>query len=168
MADRPFVRVYHADLIRDYPDVWDNDAALAAWVRLLVSADGSWPAPAELPRAAKDKAVATLVSSGLVIPDSAHRFRIKGMDAERNARADAARNAAVKRWHSGRNAEGNAESMPIRAEPSRAIPNRTETRARNTVQKDPLLNEVAATIREKYGNGMDEPTVEPLPIQRRA
>ena len=124
MADRPFVRVYHADLIRDYPDVWDNDAALAAWVRLLVSADGSWPAPAELPRAAKDKAVATLVSSGLVIPDSAHRFRIKGMDAERIARADAGRKAAAKRWHSERNAEGNADPMPIRAEPSRAIPNR--------------------------------------------
>jgi hypothetical protein len=130
MADRPFVRVYHADLIRDYPDVWDDDAALAAWLRLLVAADGSWPAPAELPRSVKPRSLSALTDSGLLSLSGSHRFHIKGMDAERSQRQDAARNAAAKRWHSGSHAVGNAgrnaETMPSRAEPSRAIPSRAE------------------------------------------
>jgi diguanylate cyclase (GGDEF)-like protein len=129
MADRPFVRVYHSDLIRDYPDVWDDDAALAAWLRLLVAADGSWPAPAELPRAVRGRSLTALVTAGLVTLIGAHRYQIRGMDAERTQRQDAARNAAAKRWQSERNAGASTPVMPSRAEPSRAIPNRAEQTA---------------------------------------
>jgi hypothetical protein len=126
MADRPFVRVYHADMINDYPEVWDDDAALATWLRLLVAADGSWPASAELPRYAKARAIDSLTDPGLVIPIGTHRFRIKGLDAERSARADAARNAAAKRWQSDSNAGASRAPMPNRAEPSQTEPNQKE------------------------------------------
>ena len=122
MADRPFVRIYHSDLIRDYPTVWDDDAALAAWLRLLVAADGSWPTPAEFPRSVKGRSVEALVKAGLVSVVGTHRYQIKGMDAERSARQDAARNAAAKRWQSGPQSRGNAEVMPSRAEPSHTEP----------------------------------------------
>jgi hypothetical protein len=113
--ERKYVKVFHADLISDYPDVWDDDAALATWLRLLVAADGSWPAPAELPRYVKDKPLASLTAAGLVVVERTHRFRIKGMDADRNARRNAASNAAASRWHS----EGNAKDMPTKAEQSK-------------------------------------------------
>lgn len=112
--DRKWVRIFHADMIRDYPTIWDDDAALSSWLRLLVLADGAWPAPAELPRSIKEKSLTSLMEAGLVTLDGPHRFRIKGMDADRSARRNAARNAAAFRWQS----EGNAETMPTRAEQS--------------------------------------------------
>ena len=125
--DRKYVRVYHDDLIRDYPQVYDNDALLAAWLRLLVVADAMWPTPPELPRSVRARPLARLTEIGLVIPLSGHRYRIRGLDAERTKRQAAARNAAAQRWHS----KGNAEAMPSRAEPSKpeSEPSRANGRA---------------------------------------
>ena len=117
--DRKYVRVYHDDLIRDYPAVYDDDMLLASWLRLLVVADAMWPTPPELPRSIKARPLASLVEIGLVVSLPGHRYRIRGLDAERSRRQDAARNAAASRWHSKGNAPGNAEVMPSRAEPSR-------------------------------------------------
>jgi hypothetical protein len=107
---RPFVRVYHDDLMHDYPAIWADDAALATWLRLLVLADKMWPTPPELPRSARGRGLARLVESGLVKQVSKHSFRIKGYDKERQSRQDAARNAAAVRWqmqsHSGSDAPG--------------------------------------------------------------
>ncbi len=117
--DRKYVRVYFNDLIRDYPEVWADDAALATWLRLLATADPMWPTPPELPRSAKARIVSRLAASGL-LQVVGGRFTVKGLDTERTARQDAARNAAASRWHS----KGNAEAMPntntSRAKQSRA------------------------------------------------
>lgn len=111
-SDRHYVRVYHDDLMRDYPGAWSDDTALATWLRLLVIADKMWPALAELPRSVRPRALRALVAAGLVELVGAHGYRIRGLDAERSQRRDAARNAAASRWHG-------AESMPnTESEPS--------------------------------------------------
>lgn len=116
-AERPYIRIYHDDLMRDYPHVWKDDAALAAYARLLVVADKMWPTLPELPRSVKPRALAVLNQPNadgkrLVEMMPSHCYRIRGHDAERQKRQDSARNAAAERWHSGSNAGGNAEAMP--------------------------------------------------------
>lgn len=105
--DRRYVRVYDDDLRRDYPQVWHDDRALATWLRLLSIADKMWPTVPELPRAVRPAPLSMLVDCGLVELMPAHCYRIRGHDAERNARSNAARNAAASRW-------SNAETMPRR------------------------------------------------------
>jgi hypothetical protein len=129
--DRKYVRVYYNDLIRDYPDVWYDDADLAAFVRLLSTADPMWPTPPELPRTVKARALDALKKAGLVIEYPRHRFGIKGLDAERSKRSDAASNAARNRWgNAERNATRTAEPMPTKDEPSKPEQTRAEPNAR--------------------------------------
>ena len=118
--DRKYVRVYYNDLIRDYPEVWADDAQLATWLRLLATADPMWPTPPELPRSVKPRPLARLVDCSLVSTLAGHRYQMKGMEAERGRRSDAARNAAAARWHSESSANGSAEPMPNRNETSKA------------------------------------------------
>lgn len=115
-VDRHYVRVYHDDLQRDYPAIYADDAALAAWLRLLVVADKMWPSIPELPRSIRPRALYTLVESGLVEQLPGHCFRIRGHDAERAKRQQSAKDAAASRWQSKGNAAGTAERMPSRAE----------------------------------------------------
>lgn len=128
--DRKFVRVYYDDLIRDYGDVWYDDTALAAYIRLLSTADPMWPTPPELPRSVKAKALALLKGRGLVVAMPRDRFGIKGLDAERTKRANAARNAAASRWgNADRNAPASDTPMPnpVQSNPSQNEPNARET-----------------------------------------
>lgn len=115
-VDRHYVRVYHDDLVRDYPDIYADDGALATWLRLLVLADKMWPTPAELPRSVKMRPLRLLVDRRLVELVEPHSFRIRGHDAERTKRSDAARNAAAGRWQDNGNATGIAPRVPSRAE----------------------------------------------------
>lgn len=110
-VDRRYARFYYPEFVRDYAHIYDDDAAFALWMRLLVTAEQMWPMPAELPRSVRPKALALLTSCGLVKVDGT-RFAIKGLDAERTRRSDSARNAAAVRWESGRNAGRNAEALP--------------------------------------------------------
>ncbi len=110
--ERPYVRVYHDDLRRDYPDVYGNDAALALWLRLLVLADKMWPILAELPRSVRKAPLTMLVERGLIRVDERGAYTVKGYNAERSKRQESARSAAAVRWQSGRNADASAEAMP--------------------------------------------------------
>lgn len=91
---RPFARHYYVDLERDYPAVWWDDHQYATFGRLLAVAESMWPAVPEIPRSARGTVVQKLVDSGLVIAVPPFSYRIKGMDAERTARSNAASNAA--------------------------------------------------------------------------
>jgi hypothetical protein len=113
-SDRRYIRVYDDDLRRDYPQVWTDDRALSTWLRLLSVADKMWPIAPELPRRVAAKPLALLVGCGLVELMPADCYRIRGHDAERIARSNAASNAAASRWHSESNADGNARVMPRR------------------------------------------------------
>lgn len=104
--DEPFVEVYWR-LEDEYPEVWDDDHALAWYVRLMKLAEGMWPSAATVPAGIPAKVWAMLTrDEGLVLPDAGgRRYRIRGLDAKRNARRNAASTAARSRW-------GTAEAMP--------------------------------------------------------
>lgn len=106
----PYVRVYYR-IIDDpkFDGVYDNDAALAAWLRLLLAADAMYPAPATIPRGVKPSALDRLVKAELVDLLPGDRYRLHGLKSERERRQDQARRAARKRWD---DAGGNADAMP--------------------------------------------------------
>lgn len=88
--ERKYVRVYY-QIIDDgrFERVYCDDAALAAWLRMLLDADALWPASAHLPRLTK-RVLRILTESGL-IEITGTRFRVHGLDAERKRRSDAGR-----------------------------------------------------------------------------
>jgi hypothetical protein len=114
MAEGRFVLVFHEDMMANHAPIWDDDKALATWIRLLALADKIWPSPAELPRGASKSAVDRLIGAGLIEADGPHRFRIPSLDKKRDAARNAASNAARIRHG---NAESNAESLPTRLRP---------------------------------------------------
>lgn len=118
-AKDPYVKVYYR--IADDPrfeHVFYDDAALSLWLRMLLLADGSWPASAHLP-ACKPRALKLLTEAGLVEMVGNHRFRIHGMDAEREKTSQHASKASRARWESNPpsnaagNAPSNAQPMPL-------------------------------------------------------
>ena len=155
--DDPYVRVYYR-IIDDpkFADVYDDDRALALWLRLLLHADAMYPAPAMLPPAFNKKALDKLVRAGLVDVGTGYRFRIHGLQVERDRRAEAARFAADVKNHGKEEAErrqsarkaaalraqsdSTAEVVPLQDEPLRASP----------LQSAPLRANAGA--REKNGS----------------
>jgi len=142
----PYVRVYYR--ITDDPkfaDVYDNDAALALWLRLLITADATWPAAAPLPQLDRD-ALTTLVNAGLVDLVGATRYRIHGLESERSKRTNKGTQMAAARWSGKHDAQAYAQASepectsithsiagphagpcsPSNSEPSRATPSNSE------------------------------------------
>lgn len=143
--DDPFIEVYWR-LAEEYPEVWDDDRALAWYVRLLKAGEASWPTAPDTPAGIPSRTWALLVAVELVHPEAGgRRYRIRGLDKKRSARSSAASNAARSRWrNAGRTANGNAEVMPhskSRAEQSIDMGNTSATRS---VQGVPRLGVVAA------------------------
>ena len=121
----------------EYPNVYADDAAYALWCRLRDLADMAWPSSGTLPSGVRKRALAMLtdaqerlpdgqtVASPLVYLKPGGRYRIRGMDKQREGRAESARVGANARWHreqsqSERNANGvqsqserNAKAMHI-------------------------------------------------------
>jgi hypothetical protein len=124
MNGDPYTRIYHK-LADEFPEVYDGPD-LAGYVRLLIAADQAWPTSARWAGYVTRPTLDRLVATGLILVDGL-RYRIKGMDKEREARSESASNAARSRWgNATRNADGNAtrnaETMPSRAEPSQTEP----------------------------------------------
>jgi len=138
----PYVRVYYR--ITDDPkfaDVYDNDAALALWLRLLITADATWPAAAPLPQLDRN-ALNTLVNAGLVDLVGATRYFIHGLGTERTKRANKGSQMAAARWSGKFDAQASEPECtsithsiagphagpcsPSNSEPSRATPSNSE------------------------------------------
>ena len=118
MANGPYARVYQS-IVDDpmFERVFDNDHALAQWLRMLLIADAMWPVSAPMPH--KNPTVRLLIDCGLVIEKPGNRYSLRGLDAERKHRSDAASNAAAMRWQYARN----ATAMPNRDETNRTEQN---------------------------------------------
>lgn len=99
----PYSRLYHR-FADEFPEIWADDRALAMWVRLLRIADGSWPMKPPLPRSVRGRPLQMLLTAGL-LTIVGECYSMRGLDAERNRRKDAAARAAGMRWHSGRIAD---------------------------------------------------------------
>lgn len=119
-----------------FEEVYDDDHHYATWGRLLMIADMAWPASAHLPANARRASVAKLAQVELIDLYPNGRYRIHGLDTEREKRSQQGRNAAASRWGTPSNASGNAPSnarasalqMPSKAEQSRDEQS-TDTRA---------------------------------------
>jgi hypothetical protein len=90
----PYSRVYHR-IQDEYPNVFDDELALGTWLRLLVLAEGSYPAQPHLPRKVKAKPLALLVESGLITLLPADRYAVKGLREERERRSAAGRKGGL-------------------------------------------------------------------------
>jgi hypothetical protein len=121
----------------EYPDVYNDDGALALYTRLLRLADMAWPAAATLPFGVRKVAMGFLTrereGGALIQKVTDGTYRVRGMDKHRAKRSQSGKDAADARWgnadgnaigNAERNADGNADpsqgGMPIKAEQSRA------------------------------------------------
>jgi hypothetical protein len=136
--DNPYVRVYYS-IKRDakFEMVYLDDRLLATWLRLLLEADASWPAPASVPRHARPAALRTLCEAGLVEMAGLDLYYIHGLQNEREGRSAIGKLGAESRWS--KEYGSNAEAIPkqyrtdavasgeaMHSEPSHSEPNRTE------------------------------------------
>lgn len=98
-ASGRYSRVYWS-IIDDpkFEEVYDNDGALATWLRLLIHAEMAYPATATIPVGTVRRSLMYLVSAGLVELSGTSRYRIVGLAAERERRSAPARTAASVRW----------------------------------------------------------------------
>lgn len=113
-AQDPYSRVYWRAIDDDkFIGIWDDDAALSAWLRLLLAADMAYPATASLYHGVKKGALDRLCKAGLVDIQPGHRYRIHGLDAERSKRSKQGSLGAAARWDDGpgEDPEGDAEGM---------------------------------------------------------
>lgn len=146
----PYTRSLHR-FPDEYPEVYADDHAYAWWCRLRDEADKAWPSSAVLPAIPK-KVITQLESARQLLPDGSRvdapllfllpggRYRVRGMDKQREERQARGKAGADARWgrpadadamrtHSDRSANGmrpsaggNAISDPSRADPSKATP----------------------------------------------
>ena len=128
-TDRRFARFYFDVFIRDYPDIYTDDAAFATWMRLLVLAERSWPAMPELPRSVRSVPLRKLTTRELVAVGPDHVYALKGFHVERSRRHASASAAARASWSAGArasaSANGHAGAMPS-----------TSTRTNTTAKRD--------------------------------
>ena len=85
----PYSRVYWS-VIDDarFEGIYTDDRHFSTWVRLLMIADGAFPAPASVPRAARTASVRALADRGIIDLLPGGLFRVHGMNGERERRAE--------------------------------------------------------------------------------
>lgn len=96
--DRRYARFYFPEFIRDYEEIYRNDAALSTWMRLLVIAEQMWPMAGFMPLGVSRRGLKMLVDAGLVTVTDL-TFSIKGQQEERERRQESARQSATLRWN---------------------------------------------------------------------
>lgn len=86
-----------------FEKVYEDDAALSWWLRLLIVADKTWPAPASMPRGVPKRVLGVLVAENIISLLAHDQFIFVGMEAERARRAARFKAAADARWKNGPN-----------------------------------------------------------------
>lgn len=99
----PYSRVYWS-VVDDpkFAAIYDDDHHLATWLRLLIVAEGAYPASANIPIGTKRASITALVEAGLLDIGTGPRYRIHGLDAERSRRTDEQRNGGLVRMQNAR------------------------------------------------------------------
>ncbi len=101
-----------------FDGIRSNPAVFGTWALLLMDADAVWPSSASLPRWIRKRDLEVLVTALIVdlLPDD--RYRIHGLDTEREKRAASARvGADVRRTNDVRPSTERTTTVPL-AEPS--------------------------------------------------
>lgn len=150
MTAGPYARLYLC-LVDDpkFAAIYDDDHHFAAWCRLLMIAEPSWPASAHLPARVRRASVVALVDAGLIDLQPAGRYRIHGLDAEREQRRQHAQAASNARWNAPSNARASGGAMLYREEPSTTEPSTTEDDGRLDLEAFLLVRHRAPTTRQR-------------------
>ena len=108
VTDRPAYSRVYASIVDDpkFAHVYDDDRALATWLRLLLVADQAWPSSALIPANTRRQSLDVLIGAGLVDLGTGGRYRIRGLEAERKRRAAEQRNGGVVRAETAQRGEG--------------------------------------------------------------
>jgi hypothetical protein len=135
--ERKYVRVYYSIIDDDrFKHVYSDNAALAAWLRMLLDADALWPASASLPSSLPKRVLRILTDSGLIEVSGA-RFRVHGLDAERQRRSDAGR--------AGGRASARSRASTVEEQPF----NERSTNVQRSVQRNSNLAETSRDEQSK-------------------
>jgi hypothetical protein len=96
----PYARIYQC-VVDDpkFEDIFDNDAHWACYTRLLMLAEQAWPQSAYIPASARRASVRLLAERTIIDLVGGGRFRIHGLDAERQRRSERSQKAADNRWN---------------------------------------------------------------------
>lgn len=129
----PYARLY-LELVDDdkfrNSGIYDNDHHFAAFCRLLMIAEGAWPASAHLPITARRTSIKALSDAGLIDLQDKGRYRVHGLDAERERRSYQAKKASDARWNArsipDSTAGASGHEMPSRAKQSKAKQSQAE------------------------------------------
>jgi hypothetical protein len=157
----PYVRVYYRILSDDrFEHVYEDDAALATWLRLLLIADGAFPAPAHLPRKTDDAALEKLAAAGLVELLPRSLYRSHGLAAERDHRSEAATFAADVRHHGPEKAKALQAARTAAKEQEPSVSSAPALPAQSVSNADPM------PLRATPSNSEQAPTATALPKPR--
>ena len=151
--ERKYVRLYYS-VIDDpkFESIYGDDAAWAAYTRLLMLADSMWPASPPIPKSCKPAAFRKLVNETIVDVLPGGKFRIHGLDAERERRKESAvRSASARRTPSERSA--NAFDVHQLAEPSQA--KHIQAEPSQADNDDPVSTYYVLTTRTPRGRALD-------------
>lgn len=93
MSERaPYSRVYWSiQHDEKFDGIREDMRLIGSWLTLLVIADQAWPAPAYVPPIVPKSCVSALCEAGLIDSLTGSRYRVHGLDTERERRRDAAR-----------------------------------------------------------------------------
>jgi hypothetical protein len=155
----PYVRVYYR-ILDDPKFKAVDDRALGLWVRLLLQADAMYPATAILPRRVHESSLTKLAEADLIELLDNDRYRVKGLAAERETRAESARFAADAKHH------GHAEALRRQSERMRAasgrdadaLPLRSSPNRTDPILSAPLLSDAHGASEARASNEADERT----------
>ena len=156
MSDRaPYSRVYWS-VMEDpkFDGIREDCRLVGAWTLLLIAADMAHPSPAYLLPTVSRASVSRLVEAGLIDLLEGHRYRIHGLDAERERR----KSFATTRGPSGTRPGTVRYPLGDLAEQSRAKTSKDEANARESHPADDgrvdleafvLLKRAAPTTRQR-------------------
>lgn len=138
MNDNKYSRVYWGVVDDDrFIGIYDDDSNWSAYTRLLMIADQAWPASAHLPATLRKSSLSALIERGIVEPGTSGRFRIHGMDAERERRSEAGRLGGIASGRSRQSLNGRSSNVqPEFAKPLDQSRNLDEERRDETRRED--------------------------------
>jgi hypothetical protein len=97
--DDPYSRLYwRVKADQRFEHAYSCDPCWAAYTRLLIEAEASYPSPASLPRSLRAHAKAQLAADGIIELQPHDCYTVHGLANERERRSSSARQNAEARW----------------------------------------------------------------------
>ena len=155
----PYIRLYFRVRVDDrFDHVYACDTCWAAYSRLLMDAEGSFPSPASLPRTLKSHAKSMLVEAGIIELRPHDMFIVHGLAAEREKRSHQGKAGAAARWQMPGGEEDEEGADPSVKGGANAMRTHSERNA-NGVRTHGAENANASRLGMQRNASRDEPSL---------